>query len=100
MPAAAADRQREVAASCASGVEPSRTQMPDTASSAGVKCSFCGKHQDEVRKLVAGPDVYICDVCIDLCNDVIERECEAEEGPGDPTAQADPLGGAACGSRR
>jgi ATP-dependent Clp protease ATP-binding subunit ClpX len=37
-------------------------------------CSFCGKSQDEVRKLVAGPKVYICDECIDLCNDIIEEE--------------------------
>ena len=34
-------------------------------------CSFCGKSQDEVKKLVAGRGVYICDECIDLCNDII-----------------------------
>jgi len=43
-------------------------------------CSFCGKSQDEVRKLIAGPTVYICDECIDLCNDIIAEECEQEEG--------------------
>src|SRR5438094_10410152 len=37
-------------------------------------CSFCGKSQDEVKKLIAGPGVYICDECIDLCNDIIEEE--------------------------
>ena len=42
-------------------------------------CSFCGKSQDEVRKLIAGPTVYICDECIDLCNDIIAEECDQEE---------------------
>ena len=42
-------------------------------------CSFCGKSQDEVRKLIAGPTVYICDECIDLCNDIIVEECAREE---------------------
>lgn len=37
-------------------------------------CSFCGKNQDEVRKLVAGPGVYICDECVDLCNDILTEE--------------------------
>ena len=39
-----------------------------------VKCSFCGKSQKQVKKLIAGPGVYICDECIDLCNDIIEEE--------------------------
>ena len=39
-----------------------------------LKCSFCGKSQDQVRKLVAGPGVYICDECIELCNEIIEEE--------------------------
>ncbi len=38
-----------------------------------LKCSFCGKTQDQVRKLIAGPTVYICDECIELCNDIIEE---------------------------
>ena len=43
-------------------------------------CSFCGKSQDEVRKLIAGPSVFICDECVDLCNDIITEEIqEAEE---------------------
>ena len=42
-------------------------------------CSFCGKGQEEVRKLIAGPTIYICDECIDLCNDIIAEECDQEE---------------------
>ena len=37
-------------------------------------CSFCGKSQDEVKKLIAGPSVYICDECIQLCNEIIAEE--------------------------
>ena len=47
--------------------------------SGSLVCSFCGKSQDEVRKLIAGPTVYICDECIDLCNDIIAEECEHED---------------------
>ncbi len=43
-----------------------------------LKCSFCGKTQDQVRKLVAGPGVYICDECIELCNEIIEEEIGEE----------------------
>lgn len=43
-----------------------------------LKCSFCGKVQDQVRKLVAGPGVYICDECIELCNEIIEEELQDE----------------------
>lgn len=43
-------------------------------------CSFCGKSQDDVRKLIAGPTVYICDECIELCNDIIAEELEEERG--------------------
>ncbi len=39
-------------------------------------CSFCGKSQDEVRKLIAGPSVFICDECVDLCNDIIREEVQ------------------------
>ncbi len=42
-------------------------------------CSFCGKSQKEVRKLIAGPTVYICDECIELCNDIIAEEYEKED---------------------
>jgi ATP-dependent Clp protease ATP-binding subunit ClpX len=45
-----------------------------------LKCSFCGKSQKQVKKLIAGPGVYICDECIDLCNEIIEEElAEASE---------------------
>ena len=40
-------------------------------------CSFCGKSQDEVKKLIAGPSVYICNECVDLCNDIIEEEVKS-----------------------
>ncbi len=40
------------------------------------KCSFCGKNQDDVEKLIAGPDVYICDECIELCNEIVQEEDE------------------------
>ncbi len=45
-----------------------------------LSCSFCGKGQRDVRKLIAGPTVYICDECIRLCNDIIAEEGEREEG--------------------
>ena len=42
-------------------------------------CSFCGKSQKEVKKLIAGPSVYICDECISLCNDILAEEVQKEE---------------------
>ncbi len=56
--------------------------MSDKKSSSGEKllyCSFCGKSQHEVKKLIAGPSVFICDECIDLCNDIIRDEAAAVE---------------------
>jgi ATP-dependent Clp protease ATP-binding subunit ClpX len=47
-----------------------------------LKCSFCGKTQDQVKKLVAGPGVYICDECIELCNEIIEEELADDIGFG------------------
>ena len=44
-----------------------------------LNCSFCGKVQDEVKKLIAGPSVYICNECVDLCNDIIEEEIKNDE---------------------
>ena len=44
-----------------------------------LKCSFCGKSQKQVKKLIAGPGVYICDECIDLCNEIIEEEFSSSE---------------------
>ena len=45
-----------------------------------LKCSFCGKSQKQVKKLIAGPGVYICDECIDLCNEIIEEELSEPDG--------------------
>ncbi len=42
-------------------------------------CSFCGKNQTEVNKLIAGPAVYICNECISLCNEIIEEEIKEDE---------------------
>ena len=41
-----------------------------------LKCSFCGKTQDQVRRLIAGPNVYICDECVELCDEIIQEEME------------------------
>ncbi len=49
-------------------------------------CSFCGKSQDEVKKLIAGPTVYICDECIELCNDIIDEESRLDQ-TSDPEAK-------------
>ncbi len=46
-------------------------------------CSFCGKSQHEVRKLIAGPSVFVCDECITLCNDIMREEIQSEGGQGD-----------------
>ncbi|WP_186643890.1 ATP-dependent Clp protease ATP-binding subunit ClpX [Fluviispira vulneris] len=48
-------------------------------SSHGLHCSFCGKSQREVKKLIAGPNVYICDECIELCNEIIAEEMEKDD---------------------
>lgn len=47
-------------------------------------CSFCGKHHDEVRKLIAGPGIYICDSCVRLCNDILEKPEQDENGTPAP----------------
>ncbi len=46
---------------------------------AQLRCSFCGKGREEVRKLIAGPTVYICDECVDLCNDIIAEDLEGRQ---------------------
>ena len=43
-----------------------------------VKCSFCGKAQEQVKKLIAGPGVYICDECVELCMEIVEEESHHE----------------------
>ncbi|TAN51126.1 MAG: AAA family ATPase, partial [Methylococcaceae bacterium] len=45
-------------------------------------CSFCGKSQHEVRKLIAGPAVYVCDECVELCNDIIREELDEKTAEG------------------
>ncbi|MCG8324576.1 MAG: ATP-dependent Clp protease ATP-binding subunit ClpX, partial [Thiotrichales bacterium] len=45
-------------------------------------CSFCGKSQHEVRKLIAGPSVFICDECVELCNDIIREEIQESSSAG------------------
>jgi hypothetical protein len=49
------------------------------------RCNFCGKSKDQVRKLVAGPGVFICDQCVELCNEIINTE-----GPPTPESSARP----------
>lgn len=53
--------------------------MPKMDDKKQLKCSFCGKNQDTVKRLIAGPGVYICDECIDLCSEIIEEELEVEQ---------------------
>jgi ClpX C4-type zinc finger len=53
-------------------------------------CSFCGKDQDHVRKLIAGPTVFICDECVDLCNDILGNEVEDPTGDSADTTAVGP----------
>ena len=60
-----------------------------------LKCSFCGKTQDQVKKLIAGPDVFICDECVELCNEILDEEffegkeknAEGKEGTTEPEGE-------------
>lgn len=58
-----------------------------------LKCSFCGKSQDQVKKLIAGPEVYICDECVELCNQILDEEFfenkDKEGGEGAEAAEAE-----------
>ncbi len=58
-----------------------------------LKCSFCGKTQDQVKKLIAGPEVYICDECVELCNEILDEEFfenkEKDAEAGEQSAEAD-----------
>ena len=64
-----------------------------TTGSGTLYCSFCGKSQREVKKLIAGPSVYICDECIELCNDIITEDTAKESGPkaSDSSHMAKPM---------
>src|SRR5574344_175969 len=54
-----------------------------------LKCSFCGKTQDQVKKLIAGPEVYICDECVELCNELLDEEFfESKDKDGTPDGEA------------
>ena len=55
-----------------------------------LKCSFCGKSQKQVKKLIAGPGVYICDECIELCNEIIEEELSEPVASSSGTACPSP----------
>ena len=65
---------------------------------AHLKCSFCGKSQEQVRKLIAGPGVYICDECIDLCNEILDEELI--DAQGNPRHGAEPSKKTAAGGTR
>ena len=65
---------------------------------AHLKCSFCGKSQDQVRKLIAGPGVYICDECIDLCNEILDEELV--DSHGNPRQSSEPNRKAAPANRK
>jgi len=54
-----------------------------------LKCSFCGKSQEQVRKLIAGPGVYICDECVELCNEILDEELMGTSGEMNPSNPAD-----------
>ena len=53
------------------------TKLSGSDAKSTLYCSFCGKSQHEVRKLIAGPTVFICDECVELCNDIIREETKA-----------------------
>jgi ATP-dependent protease Clp ATPase subunit len=68
--------------------------VPPTANLEALACSFCNKNQSEIARLVAGPGVYICNECIDLCNQIIARELDRKmpwaTEPGRSTKSQDP----------
>lgn len=63
------------------------TAPPASAPATGVCCSFCHKPQSAVRKLIAGPDAFICNECVDLCNDILVEE--QPDGPPRPPLDAE-----------
>ena len=67
------------------GTIPSRRELPPVAKDNGeknIKCSFCGKKQGQVQRIIAGPGVYICNECVDLCNDILDEDMSYEEPAG------------------
>jgi hypothetical protein len=65
----------------------SYTGQKKPAATTKLVCSFCQKDQDEVRKVIAGPSVNICDECVDLCNDILELEFQHETSAGQAPQQ-------------
>jgi hypothetical protein len=61
------------------GAEGARSRIPDPKRQQILYCTFCGKSQHDVRKLIAGPAVYICDECVDLCTDIVDDESDHDE---------------------
>lgn len=59
-------------------------KKPNDDENTNLRCSFCGKAQEEVKKLIAGPTVFICDECIELCSDIMEEEYEEEQNDKRP----------------
>lgn len=64
--------------------------MTGTATADGLSCSFCGKRQDEIDKLIAGPGVYICNQCVGLCNEILAAELGRKRGKKGPKDQQPP----------
>jgi hypothetical protein len=62
-----------------SGAEGARSRILDPKQQKTLYCTFCGKSQHEVRKLIAGPAVYICDGCVDLCTDIVDEDPDHDE---------------------
>ena len=70
-----------------------KKQSPAKQEPSAPRCSFCNKSQDDVQKLIAGPSVYICDECVEVCADIIDREREQSTGnfTGEQVANEPPL---------
>ena len=80
--ASVAKELKKVVALIEAGFRTSYFQEPEITSERvrSLDCSFCGKNQNEVRKLIAGPSVQICDECVELCDDIVREEVEAGAG--------------------
>ena len=54
--------------------------LPPRKSQAQLKCSFCGKSSEQAERLIAGPGVYICDHCVEICNEILRKHREQQSG--------------------
>ena len=77
-PVSAGVRQSEKVGMSSKNIGSGHSAANDEAS---LSCSFCGKTQRQARKLIAGPHVYICDECVELCNDILQEEWESAQVP-------------------